>query len=124
MNKKASKQAGVSPRSGTAPPVHTRFGQPGANPRHSGAWKKEDSARYKLEQMMKLKPEELEEVKTDPERPMFEQKLATAMLDGQWKEIESMINQVYGAPRQQIDAKVENVVPIMGGESVSEDDSN
>ena len=36
MEKKATEQAGVSPRSGTPPPKHTQFGQPGGNPRNNG----------------------------------------------------------------------------------------
>lgn len=52
-NKKATKQAkGVSPISGVAPPKHTQFGQPGGNPRHNGAWKKEDTPRGKLEKLL------------------------------------------------------------------------
>ena len=55
MDEKAIKQASVrvSPISGVAPPKERQFGQPNGNKRHSGAWKKEDTARYKLEQMMK-----------------------------------------------------------------------
>jgi len=52
-NKKATKQAkGVSPISGVAPPKHTQFGQPGGNPRHNGAWKKENTPRGKLEKLL------------------------------------------------------------------------
>ena len=36
MSKKATQQAGVSPRSGTPPPKHSQFGQPGGNPRNNG----------------------------------------------------------------------------------------
>lgn len=37
MSKKATEQAkGVSPISGTPPPKHTQFGQPGGNPRNNG----------------------------------------------------------------------------------------
>jgi hypothetical protein len=59
---------------GGTPPVgfHT-------NPerRHNGAWKKEDTPRYKLEQMMKLSMTELQEVIDDQSAPLFEIKLAT-----------------------------------------------
>lgn len=52
-NKKATKQGkGVSPISGVAPPKHTQFGQPGGNPRHNGAWKKENTPRGKLEKLL------------------------------------------------------------------------
>lgn len=83
-----------------------RFGGEKANPRHNGAWKKEDSARYKLEQMLKLPEEELKNVAVDKNAPLFERKLATCIAKGNWKEIEGMMNQVYGLPKQ----KIENTV--------------
>lgn len=100
-NNKATKQANVkvSPISGVAPPVDKQFGKPGGNPRHNGAWKKEDSARFKLEQMLKLSEGELRSLAQDPEAPLFERKLATCIAKGQWKEIEGMMNQVYGYPK-------------------------
>ena len=62
----ATKQAkGVSPISGVAPPKANQFGQPNGNPRHNGAWKKEDTPRYKLEQMLKLDKAELEAILND-----------------------------------------------------------
>lgn len=85
------------------PPRHTQFGQPGGNPRHNGAWSKKDTARYKLQQMMKLTEEELKTIAEDIEAPLFERKLAIAINKGEWKHIESMINQVYGTPRQTVD---------------------
>lgn len=51
---------GVSPISGVAPPENRQFGKKDGNPRNNGAWKKEDTARYKLEQMMKLSEVELD----------------------------------------------------------------
>lgn len=98
---KATKQANVkvSPISGVAPPVDKQFGAPNGNPRHNGAWKKEDTARYKLEQMLKLSEGELRSLAQDPEAPLFERKLATCIAKGQWKEIEGMMNQVYGYPK-------------------------
>jgi hypothetical protein len=98
MDKKATKQAMVSPISGTPPPVANQFGKPNGNPRHNGSWKKEDTPRFKLEQMMKLSRTDLQAVVDDEDAPFFERKLATAISKGQWKEIESMINQVYGQP--------------------------
>jgi hypothetical protein len=44
---------------------------------------------------------------------MFERKLAKAILDGEWKEIESMMNQVYGQPKQKIEAEVAEVKPLV-----------
>lgn len=95
------------------PPVERQFGQPNGNPRNNGAWKKEDTARYKLEQMMKLTGDELRIVETNEEAPMFERKLAKAILNGEWKEIESMINQVYGQPKATISAEVAEIKPLV-----------
>lgn len=67
--------------------------------RHNGAWKKEDTARFKLEQMMKLTETELMAVAKDKDAPFFERKLANAIGHGDWKTIEGMMNQVYGAPK-------------------------
>lgn len=89
---------------GIAPPKEYQFGQPHGNPRHSGAWKKEDTARYKLEQMLKLSEAELDELIADESAPLFEKKLAKCIKAGEWKEIEGMMNQVYGQPK----AVVEN----------------
>lgn len=95
------------------PPVKNQFGQPNGNPRHNGAWKKEDSARYKLEQMLKLPEDELKAVATNREAPLFERKLATCIAKGQWKEIEGMMNQVYGQPKQKIEQTVIAPKPLI-----------
>lgn len=109
---KATEQA-VSPRSGVAPPKDRQFGQPNGNPRNPGGWKKEDTARYKLEQMMKLTEEELIAVAKDREAPYFERKLANAVGSGDWKTIEGMMNQVYGQPKQQVVAEVSEIKPLV-----------
>lgn len=108
MTNKATKQANVkvSPISGVAPPKEHQFGQPNGNPRHNGAWKKEDTARYKLEQMMKLSEEELHKVAIDKTAPCFERKLAECIAKGDWKVVEGMMNQVYGQPKQQVETTV------------------
>ena len=95
------------------PPKDTQFGGPRANPRHNGAWKKEDTPRYKLEQMMKLTEDELFEIVKDKSVPYFERKLAGCINRGEWKEIESMINQVYGQPKQQIDHTIAEPKPLV-----------
>ena len=104
MEDNATEQA--TPRAGkggVVPPKHSQFGQPNGNPRHNGAWKKEDTPRFKLEQMMKLPEEELRKVAEDKSAPFFERKLATALAKGQWKEIKEMIEQVYGKPQESVD---------------------
>lgn len=85
------------------PPVKNQFGQPNGNPRHNGVWKKEDTARFKLEQMLKLSESELRDIATDKEAPLFERKLANCIATGKWKEIEGMMNQVYGQPKQTVE---------------------
>lgn len=117
MNKtsnNATKQANVKAgRGGVIPPVDKRFGQPNGNPRHNGAWKKEDTARFKLEQMLKLSEAELRSLAQDTEAPLFERKLATCIAKGQWKEIEGMMNQVYGAPKQIVEQTNIEMKPLV-----------
>lgn len=112
MSEHATEQA--QPKAGNGgvvPPKDKQFGQPNGNPRHNGSWKKEDTARYKLEKMMGLSEPDLIAVYQDVEAPLFERKLARAIKDGKWKEIESMINQVYGTPKQTVEQSLQ-VNPI------------
>lgn len=103
----AIKQANVKAgRGGIVPPVDKQFGKPNGNPRHNGSWRKEDTARYKLEQMLKLSEDELRTVATDKDAPLFERKLAGCIAKGQWKEIEGMMNQVYGQPKQSVETTI------------------
>ena len=95
------------------PPVKNQFGQPNGNPRHNGVWKKEDTARYKLEQMLKLTEPELRDLAQDKDAPLFERKLATCIAKGNWKEIEGMMNQVYGQPKQRIETTVTAPKPLV-----------
>lgn len=80
-----------------------QFGQPNGNPRNPGGWKKEDTPRYKLEQMMKLNVEELTAIVKNPKTPLFEIRMANAIKNGDWKVIDGMISQVYGKPKETID---------------------
>lgn len=110
----ATKQANVKAgRGGIVPPVDKQFGQPNGNPRHNGAWNKEDTARYKLEQMLKLTEKELKDIAFDKEYPLFERKLATCIAKGNWKEIEGMMNQVYGQPKQKIESVITAPKPLV-----------
>ena len=85
---------------GGVPPVgfHT-------NPerRHNGAWKKELTARFKLELIIKMSDEELQELIQDPATPRFDKNMATAVQNGEWRELDSMINQIYGKPKENMD---------------------
>lgn len=110
----ATKQGNVKAgKGGIVPPVDKRFGQPNGNPRHNGAWKKEDTARYKLEQMLKLSEKELKQIAKDDEAPLFERKLAICIANGNWKEIEGMMNQVYGQPKQKIESVITAPKPLV-----------
>lgn len=92
------------------PPKNRQFGQPEGNPRHNGAWKKEDTLRFKLQQVSKMSMEELAQVVNDPATGEFERQIAQtilqlASLDPQkrWQVLEGLINQDSGYPKQQID---------------------
>lgn len=100
-------------KGGVVPPVSTRFGAENGNPRHNGAWKKEDTARYKLEKMMQMTADELTALIEDEGAPAFERKLAMCIGKGQWNEIAGMINQVYGLPKQIVEQKNIELTPIL-----------
>lgn len=93
--------------------VARQFGQPNGNPRNPGGWKKEDTARYKLEQMLKLTEAELLALNADEDAPVFERKLAKCLYEGEWKEIEGMMNQVYGTPKQVIETPNLEMKPLI-----------
>lgn len=82
--------------------------------RHHGAWKKEDTPRFKLEQMMKLSEAELTEVIEDVVAPLFERKLAKAIQNGNWTVIKEMTQEVYGKPKESVDVTTqgESINPI------------
>lgn len=108
MGKANSQANGVSPISGVAPPKANQFGQPNGNPQGRGFWKKEDTPRFKLEQMLKLGKNELEAIVNDDDAPLFERRLARSLLtENDFKTTEAMINQVYGAPKQVQETKLE-----------------
>ena len=95
---------------GVIPPANRQFGQPNGNPRHNGAWKKEDTPRYKIEQMVKMTESEIVDIANDPKAPLFERRIARSLLkENDWKTTESMLNQVYGTPKQHV--QVEPVQP-------------
>ena len=116
MTNKATAQAGIkpSPRSGVAPPKERQFGQPNGNPRNPGGWKREDTARYKLEQMLKLKRDDLLRISEDPDAPLFEKKLAYLLLqEPDWRIVEGMLNQVYGQPKQRLEVEPVQPKPLI-----------
>lgn len=80
--------------------------------RNPGGWRKSDTPRFKLEQMMKLAEPELRKIAEDKDAPLFERKLAIAIRKGEWREIKEMIQEVYGKPKESLDM-------TSNGESVS-----
>lgn len=117
--KTATKQAKGSPINGQVPPVDKQFGKPNGNPRHNGAWKKEDSLRYKWEQMLKMDDEELEGVIFDPKSSRVEKMTAEVLLSETMKPFEKLMaleklaNQVYGMPKQVNENKNIEIKPIL-----------
>lgn len=85
---------------GNKPPTGFHTNPERINP---GGWRKVDTPRYKLEQMMKLSSEELNTIARDKKAPLFEQKMALAIYKGEWREIKEMIEQVYGRPKESVD---------------------
>lgn len=71
--------------------------------RHNGSWKKEETARYKLELIIKMSDTELNDLIEDATTPRFDKNMAIAVKNGEWREIDSMINQVYGKPKESVD---------------------
>lgn len=82
--------------------------------RHNGAWKKEDTARFKLEQMLKLTRAELMQVLEDEKASLFEKKLARLIIqEPEWKVVEGMLNQVYGQPKQHVEVEPVQPKPLI-----------
>lgn len=90
-----------------------QFGKPNGNKQGRGFWKKESTARYKLEKMLELTEAELLEIVNDKDAPYFERKLAKCINKGQWNEIQGMMNQVYGMPKQINENKNIEIKPIL-----------
>lgn len=114
---KATKQPKrVSPISGTPPPDGF---EKYPERRHNGAWKKEDTLRYKWEQMMKLDDDELQAVLDDPKATRVEHMTAEILLDKTMKPAEKMSilatlsNQIYGMPKQVNENKNIEIKPIL-----------
>jgi hypothetical protein len=77
--------------------------------RHNGSWHKEDTPRYWLETMMKMKETDLMKIYDDESQPLFKRKLARCIKDGEWKEIREMVQEVYGKmPEMQITVEADD----------------
>jgi len=71
--------------------------------RNPGGWKKEETARYKLELIIKMSDTEIQELIDNNDTPRFDKNMAIAVQNGEWRELDSMINQVYGKPKESVD---------------------
>lgn len=74
--------------------------------RHNGAWKKEDTLRFKWEKMLTMDEAELSAVLNDPKASKVERTTAEVLLDIDMKSsdklsmLTQLANQVYGLPKQ------------------------
>lgn len=100
----------------------------GDNPqnRNPGGWRKQDTPRFKLEKMMNLSIKDLEEIVRDEDAPLFERKLAKAVVENDWKTYREMMHEVYGTPKQSVDVtsggdKIKTVVEIIDARSTNTD---
>jgi len=104
---------------GIAPPKERQFGQPNGNPRHNGAWKKENTLRYKWEKLLAMNEAELIEVLKDPKCGRVEQMTAEVLLDRRMKATEKiavldkLATQVYGLPKQVVEQTNIELKPIL-----------
>lgn len=92
--------------------------------RHNGHWKKEDTPRFKLEKMMAMTEDELQEIVKDKEASYFERTLAVAMSQKDWKTIREMIHEVYGTPKATTDITsggqpIQTIVEIIDARSTN-----
>lgn len=129
---KQANQTGVSPISGVAPPADKQFGKEGGNPRHNGAWKKEDTLRYKLQQVAKLDQKELYALIDDETAGEYERSVARILLDvaepqnkltpeERWRILNGLTNQDSGMPKQQVDqTNYEAPIPLSPRQIITE----
>lgn len=88
--------------------------------RHNGAWKKEDTLRYKLQQVAKMTDQELQDLLSNPEAGEFEKNAARTILEmvelepnKRWQILEGLTNQDSGYPKQQVENKNIELKPIL-----------
>ena len=87
--------------------------------RHNGAWKKEDTLRFKWEQILKMGEDELKDVLKDPKCGRVEKMTAEVLLDPSMKSTEKiavldkLATQIYGQPKQKIETTVTAPKPLV-----------
>ena len=113
MSERTPKTQGDYEVGNKKPPKNRQFGQPEGNKQGRGFWKKEATARFKLERMMTLSEAEINAIRDDVDASYFERKLATCISNGDWAELQGMMNQVYGMPKQVNENKNIEIKPIL-----------
>lgn len=88
--------------------------------RHNGAWKKEDTLRFKLQQIAKMTEEELSAVLEDETAGLYEKQVARTILslggvdpNKRWQILEGLTNQDGGYPKQSVEQKNIEIKPIL-----------
>ena len=120
MNNATTKQEKVKTlKNGNPINTKTQFGQPGGNPRHNGAWKKEDTLRFKWERILEMDNAELRQVLSDPKCGRVEKMTAEVLLDNEMKSTEKiavldkLATQIYGQPKQKIESVITAPKPLV-----------
>lgn len=120
INNKTPKTQGDYEVGHKKPPKNRQFGQPEGNPRGHGFWKKEESLRWKLQQVAKMTSEELKDLLSSPEVGEFEKNAARTILEmstvdpnKRWQILEGLTNQDSGYPKQQVEQKNIELKPIL-----------
>ena len=62
---------------------------------------------------MQLNEKDLIAIVKDESLPYFERKIAKSINEGDWKVLESMINQVYGQPKQHLEVEPVQPKPLI-----------
>ncbi len=71
--------------------------------RHHGAWKKEDTLRFKIEKASSLDSDELRAIIDDPKEAMLVRRFAEATLKADWRMIKEISEMLYGKPKESVD---------------------
>lgn len=102
------------------PPKNRQFGQAEGNKQGHGFFRKEDTLRYKLQQVSKMNSDELQDLLSNPEAGEYEKNAARTILEmaeldpeKRWRVIEGLTNQDSGFPKQQVENKNIELKPIL-----------
>lgn len=102
------------------PPKNRQFGQPEGNPQGRGFWKKENTLRWKLQQVAKMTEPELNELLNNSDVGEFEKNAARTILEmsgldpnKRWQVLEGLTNQDSGYPKQQVEQQNIEIKPIL-----------